>query len=133
MSQYFHLHEVNPQPRLIRRAAEIVREGGVIAYPTDSCYAWGCHIGRADALERLRRIRGADKHHHFTLVCRDLREIGRYARIDTWQFRLAQGGDTRTVHPFCCPRLGKCHAGCNTPSAARSAFACPTTSCRACC
>jgi len=97
MSQYFHLHEVNPQPRLIRRAAEIVREGGVIAYPTDSCYALGCHIGDADALERLRRIRGADKHHHFTLVCRDLREIGRYARIDTWQFRLLKAA---TPGPF---------------------------------
>ena len=88
MSQYFEVHPVNPQPRLIRRAAEIVREGGVIAYPTDSCYALGFHIGDKDALERVRRIRQADRHHHFTLVCRDLREIGRYARVDTWQFRL---------------------------------------------
>lgn len=88
MSQYFELHRENPQLRLIRRAAEIVRAGGVIAYPTDSCYALGCHIGDVAALERLRRIRGADRHHHFTLVCRDLREIGRYARVDTWQFRL---------------------------------------------
>ncbi|MGA8705359.1 MAG: L-threonylcarbamoyladenylate synthase [Steroidobacteraceae bacterium] len=97
MSQYFQLHGVNPQLRLIRRAAEIVRGGGLIAYPTDSCYALGCHIGDADALERLRRIRGADKHHHFTLVCRDLREIGRYARIDTWQFRLLKAA---TPGPF---------------------------------
>ncbi len=97
MSQYFRLHEVNPQLRLIRRAAEILRAGGVIAYPTDSCYALGCHIGDAEALERLRRIRGADKHHHFTLVCRDLREIGRYARIDTWQFRLLKAA---TPGPF---------------------------------
>ena len=88
MAQYFELHRQNPQLRLIRRAAEIVRSGGVIAYPTDSCYALGCHIGDAAALERLRRIRGADRHHHFTLVCRDLSEIGRYARIETWQFRL---------------------------------------------
>jgi tRNA threonylcarbamoyl adenosine modification protein (Sua5/YciO/YrdC/YwlC family) len=88
VSQYFELHPVNPQLRLIRRAADIVREGGVIAYPTDSCYALGCHIGDKDALERLRRIRQADRHHHFTLVCRDLSEIGRYARVDTWQFRL---------------------------------------------
>ena len=88
MSQYFELHPVNPQLRLIRRAADIVREGGVIAYPTDSCYALGCHIGDKDALERVRRIRQADRHHHFTLVCRDLREIGRYARVDTWQFRM---------------------------------------------
>jgi tRNA threonylcarbamoyl adenosine modification protein (Sua5/YciO/YrdC/YwlC family) len=88
MAQYFELHRQNPQLRLIRRAAGIVREGGVIAYPTDSCYALGCHIGDAAALERLRRIRGADRNHHFTLVCRDLSEIARYARVETWQFRM---------------------------------------------
>jgi tRNA threonylcarbamoyl adenosine modification protein (Sua5/YciO/YrdC/YwlC family) len=88
LSQYFELHPVSPQVRLIRRAVEIVREGGVIAYPTDSCYALGCHIGDKAALERVRRIRQADRHHHFTLVCRDLTEIARFARIDTWQFRL---------------------------------------------
>ena len=88
MSQYFELHPVNPQPRLIRRAVDIVREGGVIAYPTDSCYALGCHLGDREALERIRRIRRADRHHHFTLVCRDLSEIARFARVDTWQFRL---------------------------------------------
>jgi tRNA threonylcarbamoyl adenosine modification protein (Sua5/YciO/YrdC/YwlC family) len=88
LSQYFEVHPVNPQVRLIRRAADIVRAGGVIAYPTDSCYALGCHIGDKEALERLRRIRQADRHHHFTLVCRDLRDIGRYAKVDTWQFRL---------------------------------------------
>jgi tRNA threonylcarbamoyl adenosine modification protein (Sua5/YciO/YrdC/YwlC family) len=97
MAQYFELHSQNPQLRLIRRAAEIVRRGGVIAYPTDSCYALGGHIGDAAALERLRRIRGADRHHHFTLVCRDLSEIGRYARIDTWQFRLLKAA---TPGPF---------------------------------
>lgn len=88
MSQYFELHPQNPQLRLIRQTVQLLRNGGVIAYPTDSCYALGCHIGDKDALERLRRIRGADKHHHFTLVCRDLGEIARYARIETWQFRL---------------------------------------------
>jgi len=86
--EYFDLHPQNPQPRSIRRAVDIVRGGGVIAYPTDSCYALGCHIGDKDALERIRRIRRADRHHHFTLVCRDLTEIARYARVDTWQFRL---------------------------------------------
>ncbi len=86
--EYFELHPQNPQIRSIRRAVEIVRGGGVIAYPTDSCYALGCHIGDKDALERIRRIRRADRHHHFTLVCRDLTEIARYARVDTWQFRL---------------------------------------------
>jgi tRNA threonylcarbamoyl adenosine modification protein (Sua5/YciO/YrdC/YwlC family) len=88
VAEYLELHPVNPQVRLIRRAVEIIRGGGVIAYPTDSCYALGCHVGDKDALERVRRIRGADKHHHFTLVCRDLAEIGRYARVDTPQFRL---------------------------------------------
>ena len=88
MSQYFELHPVNPQMRLIRRAAQIVRGGGVIAYPTDSCYALGCHIGDKSALERVRRIRQADRHHHFTLVCRDVGEAARFARIDTPQFRL---------------------------------------------
>jgi tRNA threonylcarbamoyl adenosine modification protein (Sua5/YciO/YrdC/YwlC family) len=88
LTQYFELHPVNPQLRLIRQAAEIVRNGGVIAYPTDSCYALGCHIGDKEALERVRRIRQADRHHHFTLVCRDLSEIAKYARVDTWQFRM---------------------------------------------
>ena len=88
MSQYFELHPVNPQIRLIRRAVEIVRAGGLIAYPTDSCYALGCHIGDKDALERLRRIRQADRNHHFTLVCRDLTEIAKYAKVETWQFRM---------------------------------------------
>lgn len=92
MSLYFELHPVNPQLRLIRRAAAVVRGGGLIAYPTDSCYALGCHIGDKDALERVRRIRQADRHHHFTLMCRDLTEIGRFARIDTWQFRLLKAG-----------------------------------------
>jgi len=86
--QRFQLHPDNPQLRLVRLAAEILRAGGVIAYPTDSCYALGCHIGDKAALERIRRIRGADKHHHFTLVCRDLTEIARYAKVDTWRFRL---------------------------------------------
>ena len=74
--------------RLIRQVADIVRAGGVIAYPTDSCYALGWHIGDKNALERVRRIRRADRHHHFTLVCADLAEVGRFARLDTWQFRL---------------------------------------------
>jgi tRNA threonylcarbamoyl adenosine modification protein (Sua5/YciO/YrdC/YwlC family) len=88
VSQYFSLHPQSPERRLVRRAADIVRAGGLIAYPTDSCYALGCHIGDKDALERIRRIRAADRHHHFTLVCRDLTEIARYARVDTRQFRL---------------------------------------------
>ncbi len=97
MSLYLEVHPLNPQPRLIRQAVEVVRQGGVIAYPTDSCYALGCHVGDKDALERIRRIRAADKHHHFTLVCRDLAEIARYARVETWQFRLLKSS---TPGPF---------------------------------
>ena len=88
MAEYFELHPVDPQPRLIRRAAEVVRAGGLIAYPTDSCYAFGWHIGDKHASERVRRIRQADRHHHFTLVCANLAEVGRFARLDTWQFRM---------------------------------------------
>jgi tRNA threonylcarbamoyl adenosine modification protein (Sua5/YciO/YrdC/YwlC family) len=87
-SQYFELHPVSPQLRSIRQAAEIVRNGGVIAYPTDSCYALGCHINDKNALERLRVIRDAGRHHQFTLVCANLNDVGRYARLDNWQFRL---------------------------------------------
>lgn len=88
VAQYLEIHPRNPQARLLRQAADRLADGGVIAYPTDSCYALGCRIGDKAALERIRRIRQADKHHHFTLVCRDLSEIARYARVDTPQFRI---------------------------------------------
>ena len=88
MAQYFAIHPDNPQPRLIRRAVEIVRAGGVIVYPTDSCYALGCHLGDKSAMERMRVIRQVDARHHFALVCRDLAEIAVYARVDNSQFRL---------------------------------------------
>lgn len=88
MAQFFSIHPDNPQPRLIRRAAEIVRAGGVIVYPTDSCYALGCHLGDKAAVERIRAIRQVDKRHHFALVCRDLAEIAVYAKVDNRQFRL---------------------------------------------
>lgn len=88
MSQFFTLHPTHPEPRLIKRAVEIVRQGGLIAYPTDSCYALGCHIGDKTAMERIRRIRDVDERHHFTLVCRDLSEIGTFAKVDNTQYRL---------------------------------------------
>ncbi|MBV8496665.1 MAG: threonylcarbamoyl-AMP synthase [Gammaproteobacteria bacterium] len=88
MAEYLELHPVDPQRRLIRRAAEVVRAGGLIAYPTDSCYALGWHLGDKQAQERVRRIRQADRHHHFTLVCASLAEVGRFARLETWQFRM---------------------------------------------
>lgn len=88
MAQFFSIHPQNPQPRLIRQAAEILRAGGVIVYPTDSCYALGCRIGDKEAMERIRDIRHVDEKHHFTLVCRDVSEIAHYARVDNRQFRL---------------------------------------------
>jgi len=88
MAQYFSVHPQNPQPRLIRQAADIVRHGGVIVYPTDSCYALGCRLGYKDAERELRRIRDLDEQHHLTLMVRDLSEIAVYARVDNQQFRL---------------------------------------------
>ena len=88
MSQYFAVHPTHPQPRLIAQAAAIIRDGGVIAYPTDSCYALGCHIGDKEAMQRLRNIRKIDDKHHLTLMCRDLSEISAYAQVDNVQYRL---------------------------------------------
>lgn len=88
MAQYFVVHPENPQRRLLKQAAEIVRAGGLIVYPTDSCYALGCHLGDKAAQERIRAIRNVGPRHHFTLVCRDLSEIARYARVDNRQYRM---------------------------------------------
>ncbi|KZX60576.1 threonylcarbamoyl-AMP synthase [Halioglobus sp. HI00S01] len=88
MSQFFQIHPETPQKRLIRQATDIVREGGVVAYPTDSAYALGCHLGDKNALDRIRRIRKLDDRHNFTLVCRDLSEIASYARVDNAAYRL---------------------------------------------
>jgi tRNA threonylcarbamoyl adenosine modification protein (Sua5/YciO/YrdC/YwlC family) len=88
LSQFFSLHPVNPQTRLVRQAVAIIRDGGVVVLPTDSCYALGCHVGDKSAMERIRAIREVDARHHFTLLCRDLAEAATYARIDDRQFRL---------------------------------------------
>ena len=88
MAQFFSIHPDNPQPRLIRQAAEIVRNGGIIVYPTDSFYALGCRLGDKTAVERIRAIRQVGPRHHFALVCRDLAEIAVYAKVDNQQFRL---------------------------------------------
>ncbi|MGQ0547106.1 MAG: L-threonylcarbamoyladenylate synthase [Betaproteobacteria bacterium] len=87
MAQFFAIHPTHPQARLVRRAADIVRAGGLIAYPTDSCYALGCALGEAKALERLRRVRGIDARHHLTLMCRDLAEIANYAIVGDAAYR----------------------------------------------
>ncbi len=94
MAQFFSIHPDNPQTRLVRLAVEIVRVGGVIVYPTDSCFALGCHVGDKAAMERIRAIRDVDARHHFTLVCRDLAEAAIYARIDDHQFRLIKAALT---------------------------------------
>ena len=88
MARYLSIHPDDPQQRLLAQAAEVVREGGLVAIPTDSCYALGCHLGDKDAVERIRRIRGVDERHHLTLMCRDLSEIAQFARVDNAQYRL---------------------------------------------
>ena len=99
MTQFFSLHPEQPQARLIRQAAEIIRAGGVVALPTDSAYALACQVGGAPLLDRVRRIRGVDDRHHFTLLCRDLSEIGTYARVGNSQYRLLKA-TTPGPYPF---------------------------------
>ncbi|MDG0979809.1 MAG: L-threonylcarbamoyladenylate synthase [Halieaceae bacterium] len=88
MSQFFQIHPDNPQARLIKQAADIIRSGGIVVYPTDSAYALGCHIGDKRALDTIRRIRKLDDKHNFTLVCRDLSELANFARVDNAAYRL---------------------------------------------
>ncbi len=88
MSQYFQIHPQTPQPRLIQQAARMIDAGGLVVYPTDSTYALGCHLDDKAAVDRMRALRGVDHDHHFTLVCRDLSELGNYARVDKADFRL---------------------------------------------
>lgn len=88
MAQLFHIHPENPQRRLLAQAADCLRRGGIIVYPTDSCYALGCHIGDQDAMQRMRAVRRLDDKHHFTLLCRDLSEIATYAKVENSAYRL---------------------------------------------
>jgi tRNA threonylcarbamoyl adenosine modification protein (Sua5/YciO/YrdC/YwlC family) len=97
MTQFFQIHPDNPQTRLIKQAAQIIHSGGIVALPTDSCYALVCHLDDKAAVEKLRRIRGIDEKHHLTLLCRDLSEIGAYARVDNKQFRFLKAA---TPGPF---------------------------------
>lgn len=92
MAQHVTVHPTHPQPRLIRQAAEVLRDGGVVAYPTDSSYALGCRFGDSDAANRMRAIRGLGDKHFLTLVCRDLADAGRFARLANWQFRIVRQG-----------------------------------------
>jgi len=88
VAKLIEIHPDNPQARGVAEIVETIRDGGLIAYPTDSSYAFGCHIGDKRAMDRIRRIRRTDKNHNFTLVCSDLSEIGTYARVDNWAYRL---------------------------------------------
>jgi tRNA threonylcarbamoyl adenosine modification protein (Sua5/YciO/YrdC/YwlC family) len=88
VAKLIEIHPVDPQPRRIATIVETIRDGGLIAYPTDSSYAFGCHIGDKRAMDRIRRIRRTDKNHNFTLVCSDLSEISTYARVDNWAYRM---------------------------------------------
>jgi len=88
MSQFFQIHPDNPQSRLVKQAAQIIHGGGIVALPTDSCYALVCHLDDKAAVEKLRRLRGIDEKHHLTLLCRDLSEIAEYARVDNRQYRV---------------------------------------------
>lgn len=97
MTQRLEIHPVNPQGRLLAVAADAIRSGSVIVYPTDSSYALGCHIGDKAALDRIRRIRGIERDHDFTLVCQDLSEISIYARVENWAYRLLRA---KTPGPY---------------------------------
>ena len=88
VARLIEIHPTHPQPRLVASVVEALRNGALIAYPTDSSYAFGCHIGDKRAMDRIRRIRKTDKNHNFTLVCSDLSEISVYARVDNWAYRL---------------------------------------------
>lgn len=97
MSQFFYVHPENPQQRLLKQAVQIIQQGGVIVYPTDSGYALGCHMGDKDALERILQIRQMNTEHHFTLMCRDLSELSVYAKVENTAFRLIKN---HTPGPF---------------------------------
>ena len=97
MSQFFQIHPDNPQLRLIKQAVQIIDAGGIVAVPTDSCYALVCHLDDKEAVTRLRRIRGVDEKHHLTLLCSDLSEIALYAKVDNRQYRMLK---TATPGPY---------------------------------
>src|ERR1017187_4336720 len=125
MAQYFEVHPVNPQQRLLKQAAQILHHGGVAAIPTDSSYALVCRLDDKAAAEQLRRIRGVDDRHHLTLLCRDLSEVASYARVDNKQYRLLKAA---TPGPFTSSskRRRKCRGASRTRRGEPSACAFPT-------
>jgi tRNA threonylcarbamoyl adenosine modification protein (Sua5/YciO/YrdC/YwlC family) len=97
VAKLIEVHPADPQPRRVKKIVESIESGGLIAYPTDSSYALGCHIGDKRAIDRIHRIRRTTRSHNFTLVCRDLAEIGTYARVENWAYRLIK---SRTPGPY---------------------------------
>lgn len=132
MSQFFEIHPDNPQLRLIKQAAQIIHKGGLVALPTDSCYALVCQLDNKDAVERVRRIRGVDDKHHLTLLCRDLSEIAQYAKVDNRQYRLLKAA-TPGAYTFIWKPPRKCRAGSRILRARPSACACRRTASPTCC
>ena len=102
MSQFFRIHPETPQVRLVRQAVGILNAGGVIAYPTDSAYALGCHIGDKQALQKIRQVRRLDADHHFSLVCRDLSDLGVYAKVSNTAYRMLKAA-TPGAYTFVLP------------------------------
>ena len=90
MARYWDVHPLNPQPRVVAKVVDVVRDGGLIVYPTDSCFAFGCRLDNPEGLQRIRQIRALDDRHHFTLVCRDFAQLGRFVQIDNAVFRLVK-------------------------------------------
>jgi tRNA threonylcarbamoyl adenosine modification protein (Sua5/YciO/YrdC/YwlC family) len=90
MARYYDVHPDNPQPRIVRQVVDLIRDGGLVAYPTDSCFAFGCQLGNRDGLDRIREIRGLDERHHFTLVCRDFAQLGQFVHVSNSVFRLVK-------------------------------------------
>ncbi|HLL64152.1 MAG TPA: L-threonylcarbamoyladenylate synthase [Micromonosporaceae bacterium] len=90
MARYYDVHPVNPQARAIRQIVDLIRDGGLVAYPTDSCFALGCQLGNRTALDRIREIRRLDDRHHFTLVCRDFAQLGQFVQVNNSVFRLVK-------------------------------------------
>ena len=126
MAQFFEIHPENPQLRLIHRAVEIIRKGGVIAYPTDSSYALACQVGDKQAMDKIRRIRQLDDKHNFTLVCKDLTQVSTFTKIGNDAYR-------RGLLPLFWMLRAKCREDCSTPRKKPSAYAYPITRLRNCC
>lgn len=126
MSRVLQIHPANPQPRLIAQAVARLREGDVIVYPTDSSYALGCQLGDKAAAERIRAIRQTDRHHNFTLVCRDLSEIATYAKVDNRRYRLLKAV-TPGAFTFILQATTRSRVACSIPVARPSASGCRTT------